>query len=215
MTYVIAGLHGSLEKYESLKKSAGIKDTDTVYVIGGIAEGDLSLLDELSMCANVYPVMAKPDLTALKMLGGFDRMLRDGSSPTPEFIAEMQAWMTEGGQSVLEAFRELDADAREGVLDYLGDFTCFEEAELGGKSYLLLSSGIADFDKDADLYELEPSAFIDCPLVLENTYYTNKTIITADAGIDCSAVVRANNNVCIGCRSAVALRLDDLSEFYA
>ncbi len=213
MTYVIAGLRGSLEKYEELKKAAGIGENDIVYVIGGIAEGDLTLLDELSMCANVYPIMAKADLTALKMLGGFDRMLREGGSPDPEFISEMQSWMTEGGQAVLDAFRELDGEMREGVLDYLGDFTCFEEAEVGGKTYLLLSSGIAAFDRSADLYELEPSSFIDTPLVLENEYFPNKTVITADAGIDASSVVKAGKNICIGCRRAVALRLDDLAEF--
>ncbi len=215
MTYVIAGLHGSLEKYEELKKTAGITENDVVYVIGGIAEDDLSLLDELSMCANVYPVMAKPDLAALTLLGGFDRMLRDGTPPDPEYISAMQVWMAEGGQTVLEAFRELDNEMREGVLDYLGDFTCFEEAEVKGKSYLLLSSGIADFDRNADLYDLEPSSFVGTPLTLENEYYPDKFIVTADAGIDASTVVKAGKNICIGCRSAVALRLDDLSEFYA
>ncbi len=215
MNYVIAGLRGSLQKYEELKRSAGITENDTVYVIGGIAEDDLSLLDELSMCANVYPIMAKPDLAALTMLGGFDRMLSDGSSPDPEFIAAMQRWMTEGGQAVLDAFRELDNEMREGVLDYLGDFTCFEEISVGGKTYLLLSSGIADFDRDADLYELEPASFVGTPLNLENEYYPDKTVITADAGIDAAAVVKAGKNICIGCRRAVALRLEDLSEFYA
>ncbi len=215
MTYVIAGLHGSLNKYEELKKTAGITENDVIYVIGGIAEDDLSLLSELSMCPNVYPVMAKPDLAALTLLGGFDKMLREGTPPDPEYISAMQAWMSEGGQTVLDAFRELDGDMREGVLDYLGDFTCFEEAEVKGRTYVLLSSGIADFDRSADLYDLEPSSFVGTPLTLENEYYPDKYVITADAGIDAAAVVKAGRNICIGCRRAAALRLEDLSEFYA
>ncbi len=215
MTYVIAGLRGSLEKYEELKNAARITENDTLYIIGGIAEGDLSLLAELSMCSNVYPVMAKPDLAALTLLGGFDRMLREGTPPDPEYISAMQAWMSEGGQTVLDAFREFDGDMREGVLDYLGDFTCFEEATVKGKTYVLLSSGISGFDRSADLYDLEPSSFVGTPLTLENEYYPDKFVITADAGIDAAAVVRAGKNICIGCRRAVALRLEDLSEFYA
>ena len=56
MTYVISGLNGSLEKYKELKNTARIKDTDTVYAVGGIASSDLELLNELSMEANVYSV---------------------------------------------------------------------------------------------------------------------------------------------------------------
>ena len=49
MTYIISGICGSLEKYNALKENAFIKDTDTVYILGGVCGGDLSLLAELSM----------------------------------------------------------------------------------------------------------------------------------------------------------------------
>ena len=90
MTYIISGICGSLEKYNTLKENAFIKDTDTVYILGGVCGGDLSLLAELSMCANVYPIMSKSDYDSFRMLRGFEKALQSTGDPDPKFIAEMK-----------------------------------------------------------------------------------------------------------------------------
>lgn len=215
MTYVITGLCGSLEKYEEMKKAAGIRDDDTVYIIGGAAQGDLSLLCELSMCANVYPVMAKADYSAAKLLGGFERALKSGESPDPKFISEMQKWMADGGSSVLEAFRGFDADMKDGILDYLSDFTLFEEAEVNGKEFILLSAGITGYNKGTDLYDLEPQNFMSRPLDLDKKYADGKIMITASAKQENDKITRVGDNISMDCKKGACLRLEDLAEFYA
>lgn len=214
MTYVICGLNGSLEKYNELKETARINKNDIVYVLGGIAADDLSLLTELSMCENVYPVMDKADYTALKMLGGFDKMLKSGETPDAKYISEMKKWVAEGGQSVLDSYRSLDADMKEGVLDYLGDFALFEETEINGKEYLLLSAGITGYSKDVDLYDLEPSNFISKPLDMDKKYFSDKIIITASAKQEYSEITQTANNICLACGRAACLCLENGKKLY-
>lgn len=214
MTYVICGLNGSLEKYNKLKEAARIGKNDIVYMLGGIAADDLSLLTELSMCENVYPVMDKSDYTALKMLGGFDKMLKSGETPDAKYITEMKKWVADGGQSVLDSYRTFDADMKEGVLDYLGDFALFEETDVKGKEYLLLSAGITGFSQDTDLYDLEPSNFISKPLDMDKKYFSDKMIVTASAKQEYSEITQVANNICLACGRAACIRLEDGEKFY-
>jgi len=214
MTYVISGLNGSLEKYKELKKLAKIKDTDTVYAVGGIATGDLELLNELSMEANVYSVMDKNDWRALRMLSGFEKMLGSGGTPDIEYITEMRAWVADGGQSVLDAFMASDADTKEGILDYLGELSMFEEAEIKGKEYLIIGAGLSDYEGE-DLYELEPESFIAEPLDMEKKYLDGKIMITARATRSYDKITRVGDNICLDCGCAVCLCLETLKELYA
>ena len=215
MTYIICGICGSVEKFEELKSKAFIKDTDTVYVLGGVCGGDLSLLCELSMCANVYPVMAKCDYDAFRMLRGFEKALKNTGDPDPKFISDMKKWVADGGQDMLAAFRAFDADMKEGILDYMEEFTLFEETEVAGKEYILLSAGISGYTKNTDLYELEAQSFLSKPLDLEKKYFDGKTVITAKSKQECTSVTRVGDNISLDCGKAVCLCLNDMSELYA
>ena len=214
MTYVITGLNGSLEKYKELKKTARIKDTDTVYAVGGIAAADLELLNELSMEANVYSVMDKNDWRALRMLSGFEKMLGSGGTPDLEYITEMRAWVADGGQSALDAFMASDADTKEGILDYLGELAMFEEAEVRGKEYIILGAGLTDHEGE-DLYDLEPESFIAEPLDMDKKYLDGRIIITAKATRSYDKITRVGDNICLDCGCAVCLCLETGKEFYA
>ena len=90
MTYVVANLHGALDKYQALLQKIRFSKNDILYVLGDTAdygEDAVALLTELSMCDNVYPVAGEHDFLALRMLSGFDRMLKSGSMPDADFAA--------------------------------------------------------------------------------------------------------------------------------
>lgn len=214
MTYVISGLNGSLEKYKELKKLAKIKDTDTVYVVGGISVGDLELLNELSMEANVYSVMDKNDWRALRMLSGFEKMLGNGGTPDLEYITEMREWVADGGQSALDAFMASDTDTKEGIIDYLGELSMFEEADINGKEYIIIGAGLSGYE-GADLYDLEPESFITETLDMEKKYLDGKIMVTARATRSYDKITRVGDNICLDCGCAVCLCLETLKELYA
>ena len=225
MTYVVSDIHGNYEKFKTLLDEIRFRDGDVMYVLGDVVdfgEDPIGLICDISMRYNVLPILGERDYDALGMLTELDKML-SGDAPDADALARMAEWMTNGGKTTIEGFRALDADLREGVLDYLSDMALYEEVEVGGRKYLLTHAGIADFDPDASLDDYMPEDFIREPLDTERKYFDDTTIIvghtpTQELGgngrifytdsaifIDCGAEMGER----LGC-----LRLDDGKEFY-
>jgi len=202
MTYVVSNLHGNYQKYKALLAEISFKDTDILYVLGDIVDyGDepMELIADMSMRYNVYPVVGEHDWRAVRMLQGFDNMLKNGGTPDPDYIAEMTEWMQDGGKVTLDGFRALDEEMREGVLDYLSDLALYEEVEVKGKTYLLVHAGIADFDPDADLDDYLPEDFISEPANLYATYYEDKTLIVGHVPTESGKIERGESVIAIDC----------------
>ena len=132
MTYVMSDLHGDYQKFKDILEQIRFSDRDILYILGDIVdygEESMELIADLSLRLNVYPIAGEHDFTAIRMLHGFDKMLKSGAMPEADFAAEMTAWAADGGASTLEGFRTLDEDMREGLLDYLSEFALFEEVK--------------------------------------------------------------------------------------
>ena len=227
MTYVVSNLHGNYTKFKELLKTINFKDTDLMYILGDVVDyGDesMELVGDLSIRYNVYPIVGEHDFTAVKMLSGFEKMLKSGETPDKKFITQMTQWVADGGQSTLDSFRTLDAEMKEGIIDYLSDMTLYEEVEVGGKEYLLVHAGIAGFKTGVDLEELKPEAFFSEALDLTKKYFDDKTVIvghtptTEDNGGD-GRIFFGNGSIAIDCGEARGgtvgcLRLEDMKEFY-
>lgn len=201
MTYVMANLHGDKKRYLQMLDLIGFCDDDVLYVLGDSVDfGDESaeLLVDMSMRPNIYPVAGEHDLTALRMLNGFETMLRDGSTPNPAFATEMTAWAADGGRSTLEGYRELDSDMREGVLDYLSEFALYEEVEAGGKSYLLVHGGIADFAPDKPLDAYAPEAFF-APVEGDKPLFADRTLVVGHVPTASGKIERKSGVISIDC----------------
>lgn len=207
MTYVVSNIHGDYESFTALLEAIKFKDTDVMYILGDIVdygEGGIELINDISMRYNVYCVVGEHDFRALRMLSGFSRMIESGETPTPEFISEMTEWSADGGAVTLAAFRDLDEDGREGVIDYLSDMALYEEIEVGGQEYILVHAGIANFKPDIDLDSLDPEDFFSEPLDLAKKYYDDKIIIvghtptTEDNGGE-DRIFFGNNSIDIDC----------------
>ena len=200
MTYVVSNLHGNYQKYKTLLSEISFKDSDILYVLGDIVDyGDepMELIADMSMRYNVYPIVGEHDYRAIRMLQGFDNMLKSGGTPDPEYIAEMTEWMAEGGKVTLDGFRALDEEMREGVLDYLSDLALYEEVAVKGKTYLLVHAGIADFDPDADIDDYQPEDFITEPANLGTVYYEDKTLIVGHVPTESGKIERGESVIAI------------------
>ena len=81
MTYVVSNLHGNYTKFKELLKTINFKDTDLMYILGDVVDyGDesMELVGDLSIRYNVYPIVGEHDYTAVRMLSGFEKMLKSG-----------------------------------------------------------------------------------------------------------------------------------------
>ena len=198
-----------------------------MYVLGDIVdygEEGMELIGDLSIRYNVYPIVGEHDYTAVKMLSGFEKMLKSGETPDKKFITKMTEWAADGGQVTLDAFRTLDAEMREGIIDYLSDMTLYEEVEAGGKNYLLVHAGIAGYKEGLDLESLKPEAFFTEALDLTKNYFDDVTVVvghnpTTEENGGNGKIFFGNGSIAIDCGEARGgtigcLRLDDLKEFY-
>lgn len=227
MTYVVSDLHGNYDKFKELIEKIGLKETDILYVLGDIVdfgEQTMELIGDLSVRYNVYAIAGEHDYLAVRMLSGFEKMLSGAQTPDADFIADMQAWVANGGQSTLDAFRELDSEMREGVIDYLSDLALYEEVRVDGEDYVLVHAGIAGFEPGMSLEDCEPEVFMTEPLDLSKRLYKNKTVVvghlpmTEENGGD-GKIYFGNGCVNINCGVKDGgllgcLRLDDMKEFY-
>ncbi len=227
MIYAVSNLHGNYAKFKELLKLISFKETDIMYVLGDIVdygEESMELVGDLSVRYNVYPIVGEHDYMAVKMLSGFEKMLKSGETPDKKFITKMNEWMQDGGNVTLEAFRTLDAEMREGIIDYLSDMTLYEEVSAGGKDYILVHAGIAGYKDGFELDNLKPEAFFTEPLDLQRKYFSDKIVVvghnpTTEENGGNGKIFFGNNSINIDCGEARGgtvgcLRLDDLKEFY-
>ncbi len=180
MTYVMSDIHGNYDLFKKMLEEINFNNNDILYIAGDLVdygEEGMELVCDVSMRENVYSIVGDHDFEALKMLSKFDKMLKTGDKPDPEYAKAMNEWVHDGGAVTLEGFRKLDEEMREGVLDYLSDMSLFEEIECGGREYVIVHAGIRGFSPDIDLEELSPEDFIYEGLDPEAEYYSDKMII--------------------------------------
>ena len=216
MTYVISNINGDYQKFKELMDNVLINDSDTLYILGDTVDfGDepMELIEDISMRSNVYAVAGAHDYLAARMLYGFDKMLKGGGTPDASYISEMTEWVAGGGQTTLDGFRALDADAREGVLDYLTEMTLYEETVIKGKPYILMSRGIANYDADTDLEDYEPEDFFADDA--EAPQMEDAIVVVGGEVTKSGKIERDGNVIRINCGAKLAcLCLENGKEFY-
>ena len=223
MTYVIANIHGEYQKFLNLLEQINFKDEDILYLLGDLVdfgEESMELIDDVSVRLNVYPIAGEHDFLAVRMLRGFDRMLKSGATPDAEYIAEMTQWVKDGGQPTLEAFRALDEDAREGVLEYLEEMTLFEDVTVKGKRYVLVHAGIADYDADSDLEDYLPEDFFSEPLDASYRLIEDATVVVGHVPTQSGKITRGEGSIFMDCGvyqggKLACLCLETGKEYYA
>ena len=211
MTYVVSDLHGCYDKFQRLLKEIRFSDADVMYVLGDMVdygEEPMELLCDLSMRFNVIPILGEHDYRALRLLTALDGMLRGETSPDPELIGEMTAWIQDGGQKTMEGFKDLDEDMKEGVLEYLSDLSLYEEVRVSGQGYLLLHAGIAGFDPATPLEDYMPEDFIGEAMDPNRKYFDGVTVIAGHVptytvrGAERGRIYRGEDGILIDCGAA-------------
>ena len=223
MTYVMSDIHGNYQKFLSILSQIKFREEDVLYIVGDLldhGEECMELIEDLSVRLNVYCIAGEHDYLAARMLAGFDKMLKNGSTPDPEYIADMTAWVQDGGQVTLEAFRALDNDAREGVLEYLEELTLFEDLQVNGHRYVLVHAGIADFDADAELEEYLPEDFFSEPLDPAYALMEDATLVVGHVPTKSGKIERGEGSIFLDCGVCEGgklgcLCLESGKEFYA
>lgn len=229
MIYVTSDLHGNYDGFLKLIDKISLKDTDTLFVLGDVVDrgpAPVELLIDMAFRSNIIPVLGNHDYVAFTVLSQI-RDIGDGEE-VEDYLDAMGLklydwWMENGGQVTLDAFLTEDEDSREDILDYLEEFTLYEEVDAGGFSYVLVHAGINNFkqDKELDKYGLNDLLFEKPDY--SKVYFEDRILVTGHTPTawikDCPEhkVYRGNNHLAIDLsleHTIAAVRLDDGEEFY-
>lgn len=221
MIYVTANLHGDHAAFKTLLETIRFRESDLLYVLGDsvdFGEQSMDLLTDMSMRVNVYPLAGEHDFKALRMLSGFEKMLKDGSAPSPAFSAEMTAWVQDGGMPTLTGYRALDAEMREGVIDYLSDCMLCDEVEVGDTTYVLAHAGLGNYSPDKTPEDYLPEEVFEAVLP-DASFFADKTLVVGHVPTASGKIERRDGVIYLDCGASrggrvACLCLDNGEEFY-
>lgn len=231
MTYVVSDLHGySLDRFQRVLDKIGFSADDKLYVLGDcIDRGN----DGIKI---IRFLMTKPNIKLLR--GNHEQMLLDN-----RFIFETEKvltaldlvgeerknycmWMSNGGCITIESMRQYTTSQTKYILNYINKTLLYKEISVGGKKYILVHSGLGNFEKSKQLSEYSSEDLLWTRPTLDTKYYDDGTIVvfghtpTVMYGENFKGkivITKTWIDIDVGAGmglSPVLLRLDDMSEFY-
>ena len=151
MQYAVSDIHGCYDKYVELLRRLGLKDSDTLYVLGDMIDrgpDGLKILLDMSLRPNIVPFLGNHEYAALTCLPWLMEELTEENTEPDKLLwrlKSVQGWMSDGGETTITEFRRLSTEARQDVLDILEDLTVYEEVEAGGREFVLVHAGLGGF----------------------------------------------------------------------
>lgn len=235
MTYVISDLHGyPLEKFMALLQKTKFSDDDFLYILGDVidrnGDGGVEMLCWLLKQPNVQLILGNHEAMLLSCKFVFDEITEESVSDfTAEKLEILNNYMLNGGDVTLKALRELgktSPDAVADILDYLHDAPLYEAVTAGGNDFLLVHSGIDNFDRDKKLSQYTADDFLWAWPELADEYFDDVITVfghtpTMSYGEQYKGkIIKTKTWIDIDVGTAygqnpVLLCLDDLKEFYA
>ena len=231
MTYVISDIHGDFERYEKmLEKINFSEDRDVLFVLGDTidyGEDSFKLLLDMSSRPNVYPILGEHEYMALpllKKLAG-DISEKAIASFDAKTMKNFMEWGKNGGQETVRAFRELDEEDREWIIEYLEEFVPYEEIEVGGRTFVLVHAGIDNYSASKPLDEYDAEDFIShspdysIPFSGADFLVSGHTPTVEINKSSKGKIFKLNNHIAIDCGAGYGLPLgclclDTMDEFY-
>ncbi len=233
MTYVISDLHGyPLEKFKKLLGQAEFSDNDFLYILGDVidrnGDGGVEMLCWLLEQSNIQLILGNHEAMLLSCEFVFDEITDDSiKALTAEKIELLNNYMLNGGTCTLNALKKLNASSPETVadiFDYLRDAPLYEAVTAGNNDFLLVHSGIDNFDKNKKLSQYTADDFIWAWPSIEDTYFDGIITVfghtpTMSYGKEYTGKILKTKtwiDIDVGAgfgQEPILLRLDDFKEF--
>ena len=180
MIYVISDIHGCYQSYIKMLEKLKVKDADTVYVLGDVIDrgrDGIKVLQDMMMRPNIIPILGNHEYMAAHALDSLaDAARAEAEMPTPELKRKLAKWISDSGAATLHAYRKLTPSGRAQILEYLSEFSLYEEVRAGGKDYILMHA--APTDKGRALSDYSPEELLFTHTLPESHPFPGKILVT-------------------------------------
>ena len=242
MIYVMADIHGSRRRFNSIMRQINLQPEDKLYVIGDVIDrhpDGIPILLEL---------MAMPNVVML--LGNHEYMMLETIDPLRHYSPELRAankklWFRNGGEVTFRAYCKLDGPTKTRILKYLSALPYAKVIVAGHRRYKHVHAAPPEMyvfsweyllEKEYCVWERIP---IEQPLPKGYTFIFGHTPTqyfkpqgnkNTAAKPEPMSILHGDHRICIDCGSGypdkydpwygaigrlACLRLDDLKEFYS
>lgn len=229
-TYVMSDIHGEYEKYKNALKTINLRNDDVLYVLGDVVDrgsGSCKILLDMMCRFNVIPLLGNHEYMAITVLKKLMQEITESSMADfhQDFMTGMIDWFDNGGKPTLDEFKSLPRDDQWAILEYLEEFSLYQEITVNGQSYILVHAGLGNFDPARSLRSYSLYELIWGRADYNKVYFPNKILITGHtpvmsiSGQNTPKILKQNNHIAIDCGSGfggklAVLCLDTMEEFY-
>lgn len=156
MVYVISDIHGEYDKFLELLDKIKLKETDTLYVLGDVLDRGphpIKTLRKLMDMPNVICMVGNHELMALECLELLMKEITDMSIEEldEDMLENLVTWQYNGSKSTIDEFNQLDAKAKQEVIEFIKDFVVYEEVSVNDKDYLLVHAGLGNYSPEKEI----------------------------------------------------------------
>lgn len=180
MIYVISDIHGCYQSYLKMLEKLKIRDSDTVYILGDTIDrgrDGIRVLQDMMMRPNIIPILGNHEYMAAHALDSLaDAAKAQAEMPTPELKRKLAKWISDSGAATLHAYRKLTPQQRRQILEYLAEFSLYEEVRAGGKDYILMHAAPVEGGKA--LGEYTPEELLFTHTLPEENPFPGKILVT-------------------------------------
>ena len=128
-----------------------------------------------------------------------------------------------GGQVTLDEFHKLSKEEQKDIMEYLEEFSAYEEISVNGKEFIIIHAGFINFKPERKLNDYQLYELIFKAPDYEKIYFKDKYLVTghlptrAIDGAKSDEIYIANNHIAIDCASGYGgkvgcIRLDCIDE---
>ncbi len=230
MIYVTSDLHGyPFEKFNAMLESVNFSDDDFLFILGDVIDrgkDGIKILKWIMLQTNVELILGNHEAMLLASDFLFDEItdltIHD---LTGTKLSIYSNWVANGGQPTLDALHAMRYKEIEYILDFLRDCPLYETVSAGGRDFILVHSGLGNFQWKKKLSDYTETDLLWTRPGLTKRYYDDVTVIfghTPTLFYDekfKGRMVKTDTWIDIDTGAATGLapmllRLDDMKEFY-
>lgn len=219
MIYVMSDLHGCYKEYLKALNMIGLKEEDTLYILGDVIDRgpeSMRLLQDMMMRSNVIPLIGNHEYMALTVLKKLCVEVTEENVETYlslDDITNYTNWVMDGGQETIEQFRKLSKEEQFDILDYLEEFSLYEEVKAGGRDYILVHGGLEPFNPKKKLEEYQLSEMLFQSPDYDKVYFPDRYLVTGHTPTAAfgeaykGKIVQKNHHIAMDCGCVYGLGL--------
>lgn len=232
-TYVISDIHGEYDRFLELLDKIKLGEEDILYILGDVLDRGphpirtLLLLMEMP---NAVCLAGNHELMALECLEFLMKEITDMSigELDEKMLGNLVTWQYNGSRTTIEEFRVLSRDMQSSVIDFLKEFSIYEELSVNGKDYLLVHGGLGNYKPEKDIEDYSLKELIWDRAEYDISYFEDVYVVTGHTPTQEISgnprpgyIFRGNNHIAIDCGCnrpdgrLGAICLDTGEEFYA